>query len=439
MLLVALSFGFGKLCTTANTLVVDKHDRKVDHTVPVKIAWFGDQGANDKSLKVLQMISNWNPDGIVHLGDFDYKNDPNAFISLLNRTVKGIPYISAIGNHDIEKFQGEGGYQHQLVSWMNQTNTNCTGSYGVNMMCNIKGVDIVLSGVGTFEDDHEAFIDSALTRSTAPWKICGWHKLQNAFQTGSHIDEVGYGVYETCKGHGAIIMTAHCHSYARSKVMTSFEDQEIGNNATDVMHIGVGQTFTSVVGLGGKSIDPYSNNNQNKPYWAKTIAKQDTMVNYGALLCEFALNAAHCQFKDINENTLDDYTIIQDAPLLKYKKRCKKMIEFPSYKTGSTKDGKIKVHFNLENVEMSSIYHARIQLLFHDIGVRSFYTLISLTNSHGAINYNDEIEYGEVYNTKDVRKLLDPLTNVTIQLSVPAKVGKSGCLAPTLVIQVNKC
>lgn len=167
-----------------------------------KIAILGDQGLGSKPEQVLQMVKEWGPDLLLHLGDFDYEDDPKSFMRQLTDALgKKFPMMAVIGNHDILKwFEPRTGYRDLLLKQSKKSGLekHCTGEIGVSRVCHYKDMVFVLSGVGTMGSHHEEFIDSALQRySYVPWKICLWHKNQNKLQTGDKIDETGYAVYGT--------------------------------------------------------------------------------------------------------------------------------------------------------------------------------------------------------------------------------------------------
>src|SRR2546426_11305871 len=82
------------------------------------------------------------------------------------------------------------------------------------------GQDSVSAGDNTYAP----YIRAQLSDDDHVWKICSWHKDQNAMQVGGKGDEMGWKVYETCKDLGAIIATAHEHSYHR----TRSEERRVG-------------------------------------------------------------------------------------------------------------------------------------------------------------------------------------------------------------------
>jgi hypothetical protein len=285
---------------------------KSQQETPLRVSFFGDSGIGKPSRSVLELTKDSNL--VVHLGDFDYEDNPSAF----EKNIQGVlgpnfPYIAAVGNHDVLKWGGSNGYQARLKSQLSRSiyKDNCTGEFGVNMACRIGDVHIVLSGVGTLGSGHADYIDSQFKTSDAKWKVCGWHKNQRAFQVGGKSDEVGWAVFETCKKHGAIILMGHEHSYGRSKVMKNFQNKEVFSNDLSTVRVGKDHTFSIVSGLGGIQIRDYESNLEKNPWWAKTGASNDG-INYGTIICDFYSSEAKCVYKQIDGKEWDRFTVLRD-------------------------------------------------------------------------------------------------------------------------------
>jgi hypothetical protein len=76
------------------------------------IAFIGDQGLTDNSREVLQLIKDEGADMVLHQGDFDYKDDPEAWDQMINDILgPNFPYFASIGNHDYKAWPG---YQQKL-------------------------------------------------------------------------------------------------------------------------------------------------------------------------------------------------------------------------------------------------------------------------------------------------------------------------------------
>ncbi|KAI3630524.1 hypothetical protein MIR68_011959 [Amoeboaphelidium protococcarum] len=323
----------------------------------VKIAFIGDQGLGDQSRKVLKLIRKWDADLIVHAGDFDYVDNPTAFQKQL-QDVMGtrFPYLSCIGNHDLYEWEWyKDVLQNQLV--LSGFDRHCKGIYGVKMVCLYQNIFMVFSGVATRGGKHPQFIDDVFKANRdVPWKICVFHKNQHKYQTGTKQDEVGYEVYEVCRRHGAIIATAHEHSYSRTKVMSDFVNASVvdqhhhhhpltvvgedsaPNEAADVSTVTIrrGETFAFVSGLGGRSIRQCRKNIDKEHWWASYGCQQQN-INHGALLCEFWTSShqrtlkgakiqrhesqdeglvGKCQFKTIDGIVYDQFVINNDITKL---------------------------------------------------------------------------------------------------------------------------
>ncbi|KAJ2997976.1 hypothetical protein HDV02_004978 [Globomyces sp. JEL0801] len=160
--------------------------------------------------------------------------------------------------------------------------------WGAELILHLGDFDYVDSPIEFIAQLETTFIHDSFNRyAHVPWKICMWHKNQAKLQTGDKNDETGYAVYEACREHGAIVFTAHEHSYERTHLLYSFETQEIVHTS-NILDVKPGQSFVAVSGLGGDSIRSWKNNNELNPWWAAKAAL-DNGVNYGSLLCEFQL------------------------------------------------------------------------------------------------------------------------------------------------------
>ncbi|HEU0020747.1 MAG TPA: metallophosphoesterase, partial [Dehalococcoidia bacterium] len=289
----------------------------------VKVAFIADTGITANAVAVLQLIRDQNADFVLHQGDFGYfEGDPAAapvWDDQLNAVLGAdYPYFGSIGNIDVNAWPA---YRELLVGRLNRIpDAVCQGDYGVNASCHYKGIFFILSGVGTMGSDHVQFIEDELSKDNSAWRICTWHKVQQAMQLGDKPDEVGWGAYEACREGGAIIATGHEHSYSRTRTLTDIEHQVVDPNLPDPNDVRVipGSTFVFVSGLGGKGIGsqqrclpttyPYGCNGE----WA-SIYTSDQGAKYGALFIEFNLggdpNKARGQFINVDGEVIDDFMV----------------------------------------------------------------------------------------------------------------------------------
>jgi len=285
---------------------------------PLLVAFIGDQGSGKGAEAVLEAIKAEGADLVLHQGDFDYQDDPEAWDRLITSILgPEFPYFASVGNHDVDHFYGADGYQTKLNNRLDKVaGARCVGDLGVRSACRFKGLFFILSGVGTIphrpdDPEHVAFIREQLARDDSIWRICSWHKNQSDMQLGRKRDEVGWEPYEACRQGGAIIATGHDHTYARTHLMDGFESLSVASMSS-TLRLERGMSFAFVSGLGGHSI---RDQDRGGPWWA-AVYTADQDANYGALFCLFVVDGnpsrASCYFKNINGKVIDRFAIISD-------------------------------------------------------------------------------------------------------------------------------
>jgi len=293
----------------------------------LRVAFFGDQGLTDNSRAVLRMVKAEGARMVLHLGDFDYRDDADAFDDQLTQVLGAdFPVFAVIGNHDVKAWPA---YRRKLQARMRRVpGAACEGDLGVKAACSYKGLFFALSAVGIWphgggpadavaeQPAHAAFLADALARSPARWKICAWHKNQHAMQVGLKPDETGWAVYEACRRAGAIIATAHEHSYSRSHPIAAFADPPEIASTDSTLRLARGRTFVFVSGLGGHSARPLHGGNVNRPVdpWWAAVHTRDHGATAGALFCTFApggrKDLAECAFKTVAGAVVDRFRVI---------------------------------------------------------------------------------------------------------------------------------
>ena len=274
----------------------------------IKVAFIGDQNLGASATAVLQLIKNEGAQAVVHLGDFDFNDNPNAWDQQINSVLgPNFPYFAVIGFHDVTALAG---YQQKLQARLNQVSgASCSGNLAVQSVCIYKGLMMVFTAPGVMGTGHDIYIRDQLAQSNFTWRISGWNPVQQLMQVGEHLDETGWGVYEESRNGGAIVATAHTRSYERTYLMSSFQNQMIASTANP-LQISRGQSFAFVSGLGGDVVRPQL---LNGPWWA-SIWTSDQGADYGALFCTFGINdqpnRASCYFKDISNHIPDQFDIL---------------------------------------------------------------------------------------------------------------------------------
>lgn len=304
----------------------------------VLIAFIGDQGSTDNSSAVLELIAREGADAVVHNGDFDYVEQPDAWDARVSGVLgEDYPYFAIVGNHDAPAWYGPGGYAEKIAARHARVpEMDCTGELGVRAVCRFRGVHLVQSCIGTDElrpdcavdsSDQLAFIREALRADDSPFSICNWHKNQHDIQVGIKTDEVGWEAYRECMRAGAIIATGHEHSYSRTLTLTEFGNAAAGHGpigVPELMELGRGRTFAFVSGLAGYGIRNFAAaDHDDDTWWASYYAGNRWLQNgvlmpgaasYGALFIEFGAGGdprrARAYFKDVSGRIADEFTIL---------------------------------------------------------------------------------------------------------------------------------
>jgi len=312
----------------------EQHDRTgglIATPAGLKVALLGDQGVDESARSVLQLIADEHADAVIHLGDLAYDEAaPSGWDQQIDAVLgTEFPYFGVIGNHDLGAWNGPDGFSARLLARLARVpDAQCTGEYGVNSVCRFRGLSFVLSGVGTYGADHEAFIESALAESTAIFRLCIWHKNQHDMQAGAKSDEVGWWAYQVCARHGVPVITGHEHSYARTQLLAAIGDRDRAHGALGVaerLELTPDRTFVVVAGLGGQSRRPRTDDHTNDTWWASIYAENyqlrnavlegtDATIAYGALFIDFNVDAdphlARGYFKTVDGQIHDSFTFV---------------------------------------------------------------------------------------------------------------------------------
>ena len=297
-----------------------------------KIAFIGDQGLGPNAVAVLNLIKQEGAQAVMHSGDLDYLDDPAAWEAQINSVLgSNFPYFVSIGNHDELAWSGPNSYQQFLESRFNRLGITWSGRLGVKSSFHYKGVFFVITPPGItsgFDDGaSDLYIRDQLFTDTSVWSICSWHKDMRLMQIGGKTDETGWGVYEEARKGGAIIATAHEHSYSRTHLLSSMSAQTVASTSNP-LHLTEGNSFAFVSGLGGHSIRPQLlTGNWWASAYASTCLAGDPIcqpnANFGALFGVFNVdgqpNKATFYFKDINGHVVEQFVVIsnvEDTPQL---------------------------------------------------------------------------------------------------------------------------
>jgi hypothetical protein len=301
------------------------------------VAFIADQGNTASADAVLELIKREGASATVHSGDFDYADNPTVWNDRIDRILgPNYPYFAVVGNHDALAWSGSSGYASYMAARQARVpEMGCAGELGVKATCRFRGLYMVQSCVGTTElrpacakdsPEQVQFIRDSLAAKNALFSMCIWHKNQSDMQVGTKSDEVGWAAYKECQGAGAIVITGHEHSYARTKVLTNIGTVSAGHGAIgafDLLQLAAGRTFVLVSGIGGDSIRAYdASRHDDDTWWASYFASNRWMKNgvamsgvaaFGALFIRFHVDGdphrARGYFKDVTDRIADEFTI----------------------------------------------------------------------------------------------------------------------------------
>ena len=290
-----------------------------------KMAFIGDQSLGPNPVAVMNLIKAEGAQAVMLSGDLDYTDNPAAWEAQINSVLGAdFPVFVAIGNHDAAAWSGPGGYQQYVTNRFNHLGITWSGDLGVQSSFHYQGLFFIITAPGIAGFDNGAsdiYIRDQLAADTSAWSICSWHKDQKLMQAGGKEDETGWGVYEEARKGGAIIATAHEHSYSRTHLMSSMINQTVASTANSLT-LTKGNSFAFVSGLGGNSVRAQSlGGNWWASIYALTCLPADPVCqpngNFGALFGTFNVdgqpNKAVFYFKDINGRTIDRFTVISNV------------------------------------------------------------------------------------------------------------------------------
>jgi hypothetical protein len=139
-----------------------------------RVAFIGDQGLGPDAITVLNLIKDEGAQIVLHQGDFDYVDNPDAWDKQISDVLgSDFPYFASIGNWDVDELKG---YQEKLYDRLKKNpDAVCNGDLGVKSSCSYKGLFFILAAPGIIGSDYDSFIKKQLNDDDSMWRICSWH------------------------------------------------------------------------------------------------------------------------------------------------------------------------------------------------------------------------------------------------------------------------
>jgi hypothetical protein len=278
-----------------------------------KVAFIGDSGDDESFRQVLRLIRDEGADMVVHNGDFSYEDGTaleweQAVGEILGPT---FPYVGSDGNHDgWSEYVDFFGARLEAMDATIDVGSLESASYAFTY----ENIRFVFSK----EDGDPIHVAQGFAADQdVIWKVAGWHKTMTAMQVGNKGDQQGWGDYEEARLAGAIITTAHEHSYSRTKTLSDIPNRVVALNERFRTEVRSGETFVVVSGLGGRPIrdqerclpatPPYG-----CPEWA-LIYTSSQEAKHGALFITMNLNGDPAkglgEFVNVDAEIFDRFTI----------------------------------------------------------------------------------------------------------------------------------
>jgi hypothetical protein len=285
------------------------------------VAFLGDQGLGPSAWAVLELVRDEGADAVLHLGDFDYADQPLLWEAQIDAILgPDFPYFAVAGNHDVDAFDGRFGYQDLMRARLRRLGIAFEGDLGRQSTIRWKGLLFVLVTPDVFgpgDGFHDLYLRERLLQDLSVWRIAAWHENMRLMQVGGKGDSTGWGVYEEARRGGAIVATAHEHSYSRTHLLDRMPDAHVAS-VSDTLVLtrdlpwtprDEGRTFVFVSGLGGASI---RDQELEGPHWA-SVHTSDQGATFGALFGVFHVDGdprrARFYFKDLRGAVVDEFTV----------------------------------------------------------------------------------------------------------------------------------
>nr|AIF21239.1 hypothetical protein [uncultured marine thaumarchaeote KM3_99_A02] len=98
------SFVLGIQWLISNGIIIVE-EKLIRTDLDFRVAFIGDQGLDPNSIAVLNLIKDEGAQIVLHQGDFDYRDDPDAWDKMISNVLgDDFPYFATIGGHDILKW-----------------------------------------------------------------------------------------------------------------------------------------------------------------------------------------------------------------------------------------------------------------------------------------------------------------------------------------------
>ena len=127
------SFVLGMQWLISNDIIIVE-EKLISTDANFRVAFIADQGIKPTSIAVLNLIKDEGAQMVLHQGDLDYEDDPDAWEKMVSDVLgDDFPYFVTIGDHDEMKWNE---YQQKLYDRLKKNpDAKCTGDLGIKSFC----------------------------------------------------------------------------------------------------------------------------------------------------------------------------------------------------------------------------------------------------------------------------------------------------------------
>lgn len=309
----------------------------------VTVAFLADQGTSEGALEVLRLVKAHGAELVVHQGDLSYGAAAEEWDEMYTRVLgRGFPLVAAFGNHDrlfMDDFQAvfeRRTAEAEALQW--------EGCKGVRSRAHFKGLELLQVAVGVvpgsnrppgwegeegeeFSEARHGFLQQQLhckeeeRRQTGQsrWTLCSFHSFSPT-DGGIGGKDVELAL-DACASSGAVIFTAHAHTYRRFYPFphSAGEEKTVKVRNHQLLRVRPGASVQMVVGLGGDSVAAEFNKGLDLEFGAMVCVfnpVDETGDLYPALAIIKAkssapeeVNFAHCRMLGVSGRVFDEFSM----------------------------------------------------------------------------------------------------------------------------------
>eukprot|EP01127_Copromyxa_protea_P020570 TRINITY_DN68_c0_g1_i1.p1 TRINITY_DN68_c0_g1~~TRINITY_DN68_c0_g1_i1.p1 ORF type:complete len:404 (-),score=92.90 TRINITY_DN68_c0_g1_i1:101-1312(-) len=305
----------------------------------ITVAFIGDTVLDPPKEELVTLLEKNNIDFLFHGGDIAYIKDAKAawssFVDL--DFLRSVPIVATAGNADVAEWNM---FTSVLKTHNDQTSASqegkfrCSGIAGLQSSCTADGIVVVqivtepsmrkaaeAAGFRLPMNNNKFIKDTFQATKNTTLRVCHFHHPFVDYKVDMpRTDIVNVVEYDTCRQQGAMIVSAHDHIYARTKLMINYETHRMFRPTKpdeEPFKLRGGNSFSVISGLGGKSTVAVNPQLAGTAWWAKVWPENDHPTRnsqVGALICTVPttpdVGKVECRFESGEGETIDSFSFV---------------------------------------------------------------------------------------------------------------------------------